>query len=147
MARIQGAPVWHVNESIDRLLLLCNGDFSRVCVGSAGDYAVIGTPRWTVRMYEAMNALVERYGRIPVWLHMLRGMSLAGSPLPFASVDSSDLARNHNRGVPIELMADRWDVKQCPGEWAVRACRQISMYPPMIAGEDVATASETEVQG
>jgi hypothetical protein len=49
---------------------------------------------------------------------MLRGMSLAGSIYPFASVDSTDVARNHNRPQNIARgMADKWDAIQCPARW------------------------------
>lgn len=49
---------------------------------------------------------------------MLRGMQLSGSIYPFASVDSTDIAQNHNRkqNTPSK-MAKRWDAMQTPGEW------------------------------
>jgi hypothetical protein len=109
----KGAPVWHMHESIDRLLWLCDG-WPRVCIGSSGQYAALGTPRWHRRMEEAFNALCPT-GPPPVWLHMLRGMAMTRLDYPFASVDSTDLARNHNRGVAITKMAD-----QCPARWTPR---------------------------
>lgn len=50
--------------------------------------------------------------------HMLRGMQCVKWEYPFASVDSTDVARNHaqsKRG-PKE-MASRWDSMQCPSKW------------------------------
>ena len=49
---------------------------------------------------------------------MFRGMQLVRSRWPFASVDSTDVARNHNRpqNTP-EAMAARWDAAQCPARW------------------------------
>lgn len=114
----RGAPVWHMHESIERLLRLCD-EWPRVCVGSSGAYAVVGDLRWHHRMQDAMNALCGS-GSVPVWLHMLRGMALAGSEYPFASLDSTDVARNHARpSNPDALaMALRWDARQCPSRWA-----------------------------
>lgn len=116
-ANLIGAPVWHMHEPIDRLVKLCD-DWPRVCVGSSGDYATVGNERWHARMTAAFNRLAHR--RTP-WLHMLRGMSLSGSIYPFASVDSTDVARNHH--LPhksARAMADRWDAIQCPTSWQPR---------------------------
>lgn len=111
----KGAPVWHMHESLERLHRLCD-QFERVCIGSSAQYAVVGDQAWHRRMTEAMNSLCKA-GRVPVWLHMLRGMAAAQWGYPFASVDSTDIARNHNRGVPIKQMADQWDSIQCSPFW------------------------------
>ena len=67
-----------------------------------------------------MNALCEG-GYVPAWLHMLRGMALAGSQYPFASLDSTDVARNHNRPQNAAAnMAAKWDAQQCPARWERR---------------------------
>jgi hypothetical protein len=121
----RGAPVWHLHESIERLLRLA-ADWPRVCLGSSGQYAEVGSPRWHVRMIEAMNALCGD-GPPPVWLHMLRGLALAGSHYPFASADSANVGRNYN-GVParggirrdVRVMVDEIDGRQCPARWTRR---------------------------
>lgn len=116
-AGLIGAPVWHMHEPIERLARLCD-DWPRVCVGSSGDYAVVGDARWHARMTAAFNRVASR--RTP-WLHMLRGMSLSGSIYPFASVDSTDIARNHHQPhKSAKAMADRWDAAQCPLRWTLR---------------------------
>lgn len=120
----QGAPVWHLDESIDRLLRLCNGDYYRVCFGSSGDYQTVGSPRWANRITEALNALVEKYGKIPVWLHMLRGMAMCGPSYPFASVDSTDVGQNYHLDGQIVDRANRWDVVQCPGVWTPKPLQE-----------------------
>jgi hypothetical protein len=114
MPHKQGAPVWHMHESIDRLKRLCAG-YEKVCIGSSGQYAQLGSSGWHRRMEQAMNAVCR--DRTP-WLHMLRGMAFSGSQYPFASVDSTDIARNHNRpqNTPV-AMARRWDRMQCPPRW------------------------------
>jgi hypothetical protein len=112
----RGAPVWHMHEPIDRLKRLCHG-YPRVCIGSSAQYATVGTDAWHRRMVQAMNELVGT-GAVPTWLHMLRGMALAGSEYPFSSVDSTDIARNHNRPRnSARGMADYWDSRQNPARW------------------------------
>jgi hypothetical protein len=113
---VPGSPVWHLHESIDRLLRLTDS-YARVCFGSSGEYRVVGSDSWHRRITEAFNAISARHTRLP-WIHMLRGMALAGAEYPFASLDSTDVARNHNRnGNTARAMADRWDSLQCPAQW------------------------------
>ena len=116
-----GVPVWHFHESLDRLSRITDR-FGKVCFGSSGAYATVGTPIWHQRTHAAFNTLVDEFGRVP-WVHMLRGMNLSGDVYPFASVDSTDVARNHNMGNgdghrDIVAMAKRWDGIQCPARWA-----------------------------
>jgi len=126
----RGAPVWHMHESIARLIRLAD-TWSRVCIGSSAQFRTVGSPAWHQRMIEAMNALCGN-GPAPVWLHMLRGMQCSEWGYPFASVDSTDIARNHNKGGPTvegkilraQEMACRWDARQCPAVWTVRSEQQ-----------------------
>lgn len=117
----RGAPVWHTDEPVDRLCRLAD-EWPRVCIGSSGQHEP-GSDPWHRVMTAATNRLCCS-GRSPTWLHMLRGMNLADSGYPFASVDSTDIARNHNRGVPARAMADRWDAMQAPGRWFARPVQQ-----------------------
>jgi hypothetical protein len=109
----RGVPVWHLHEDISRLLRLCD-EWPKVCAGSSAQYAKVGCPAWRGRMDEAFNALSLRHRRIP-FIHMLRGMQTVkpGWDYPFGSVDSADIARNHNRPRNTPRgMADRWDAMQ-----------------------------------
>lgn len=112
----RGAPVWHMDEPLDRLLRLTD-EWQRVCVGSTDIYADVLSSAWCLRMDEIWDAVSSRNSRLP-WLHMLRGMQLSGRHYPFASVDSTDIAQNHNRpqNTP-RAMADRWDAMQTPATW------------------------------
>lgn len=117
LPRQQAAPVWHLNESLARLRRLCDR-YPRVCFGSSGEYAQIGTKRWHERVARAFDEITLN-GVPAAAIHMLRGMSLSGSAYPFASVDSTDVARNHIRpGRTAAEMAARWDALQCPPTWA-----------------------------
>lgn len=115
----KGAPVWHMDEPIDRLLRLVD-EWPRVCIGSTAEYAVVLSDAWAMRMDECWNELSVRCRFLPT-IHMLRGMQCSGERWPFASVDSTDVAQNHNRlqNTPRK-MADRWDALQTPGQWRER---------------------------
>lgn len=115
----RGAPVYHLHESPDRLLRLVD-EFPRVCLGSSGQYRHIGTALWEARMDELWN-LVCRGRRFVPYLHGLRMMACSEQRWPFASVDSTDIGRNHNRPQnTATAMARRWNSKQCPHRWAER---------------------------
>lgn len=116
---LRGAPVWHMNHNIARLLQLVD-TYPKVCIGSSALYSVVMSETWQRRMDAAWNAVIKRNGKVP-WIHMLRGMQVAGERWPFASVDSTDIARNHNRPQNSpRAMADRWDAVQCPMKWTPR---------------------------
>lgn len=120
----RGAPVWHLNESIERMLRLLDR-WPRVCFGSAGAYRVVGSPSWHRRMVEAWDAIATRHTRPPV-VHMLRGMQAVRWPYPFASVDSTDIGRNHNRPTNTPAgMAARWDARQCGPRWSGPVQREL----------------------
>lgn len=112
----KGVPVWHLHESFYRLASLA-GRFHRVCFGSSGQFSTVGSAVWHRRVEGAFNTLADEFGRVP-FVHMLRGMSLSGDQYPFASVDSTDIARNHHLPHKNAVkMADRWDSVQCPHRW------------------------------
>lgn len=118
-SREVSAPVWHLHLPIDWLKKLAD-DYPKVCFGSSGAYWQVGSEAWERRVDAAFNAL-ERSGRRP-WVHMLRGLAMAGERWPFASADSVNVARNFKdqRTCP-ERMARRIDAVQCPVRWHVRA--------------------------
>jgi hypothetical protein len=125
--RDRAAPVWHMDEPVDRLLRLI-GEWPRVCIGSTAEYWKILSPSWVRRMDEAWN-LIERSQRRTPSIHMLRGMQFSGREWPFASADSTDIAQNHHRPTNTpRRMADRWDAMQTPLRWA-RRFEQMELAP------------------
>ncbi len=115
----RGAPVWHMDEPLDRLVRLTEA-WPRICIGSTGEFWKLLSPSWSARMDEAWNALEQAHRRTPT-VHMLRGMQLSTREWPFASVDSTDVAQNHNRPHnTARAMADRWDAAQPPTRWKPR---------------------------
>ena len=113
----RGAPVWHMDEPLERLLALCD-TWPKVCIGSTAMYANVLSNAWQRRMDNAFDEIAKRHQRLP-WVHMLRGMTCSGRRWPFASLDSADIARNHSapQNTPRK-MADRWDLAQCPSAWS-----------------------------
>lgn len=118
--------VWHMDEPIDHLLALADMGFGKVAFGSSGRYWQVGSEEWERRADEAFNALAAR-GPLP-WVHMMRGLSLAGDRWPFASADSVNVARNYStQQVCPERMARRIDSVQSPVRWTMRA-KQMEMF-------------------
>lgn len=89
-----GAPVWHMHESLERFEKLAN-TYVRVCIGSSGEFATIGTQKWWVKMSQAMRIICDDMGRPCCKLHGLRMLDPAiFTKLPFSSADSTNIARN-----------------------------------------------------
>lgn len=104
---VRGAPVWHMHESIDRLVRLCN-DYPRVCFGSSGDYASIGDAKWWDRINLAFSAICDENGHPIAKIHGLRMLNpKVFAKLPFSSADSSNIGRNVG-------MDDKWKKAYAP---------------------------------
>lgn len=89
-----GAPVWHLHESLDRLERLA-ADWPRVCLGSSGEYAQVGTATWWRRMHQAMRTICDDAGHPVCKLHGLRMLNPAVfSRFPFSSADSTNIGQN-----------------------------------------------------
>lgn len=110
----QFVPVWHLHESIERLVNLALS-WPRVALGSSGEYSTVGDPRWWSRMAEAMDAITDDSGRPITRLHGLRMLDPGiFSYIPFASADSTNVARN----IGIDK---RWEGPYVPSSQLVRA--------------------------
>jgi len=106
---IEGVPVWHLHESLERLDSLYL--WPRICIGSSGEYAQTGTPKWWQRMRQAMKVICDERGRPRTRLHGLRmACKEYTSRFPFASVDSTNVAQN--RG-----LHGRFGTYAAPNSW------------------------------
>lgn len=85
-------PVWHLDKPLGYLDELC-GEWSAVCLGSAGKYWEIGSQLWLDRMSEIFDHLHRKHARLP-WLHGLRMLGQIGN-YPLASADSTNVAQNY----------------------------------------------------
>ena len=66
-----GAPVWHTDEPVNRLLRLCER-WPRVCFGSTGAHWKVGGDDWRARMDEVW----PQFGNSHPKIHMLRGLAV-----------------------------------------------------------------------
>lgn len=90
----KGAPVWHTNESPERLQCLAK-QFSRVCIGSSGEYDVSGKAKYIARIKEVLAPICDRSGYPITRIHLLRGLNPEiYTKLPAASADSTNVGRN-----------------------------------------------------
>jgi hypothetical protein len=83
-----------MHESLERLEQLAN-TYVRVCLGSSGEYATVGTNAWWSRMGAAMRVICDDMGRPVCKLHGLRMLDPAVfTKFPFSSTDSTNIGRN-----------------------------------------------------
>lgn len=90
----RGVPVWHLNESIERLIELSQ-EWPRVALGSSGEYDVANPSACLGRLREAIKSICNKE-RVPtVKLHGLRMLNTSiFTVIPLASADSTTVARN-----------------------------------------------------
>ena len=125
-----GTPVWHMHESLERLLRLAL-EFPRICIGSSGQFAVVGNAAWWGRMADAMDAICDKEGRPITKVHGLRMLNRAVfASLPLASADSTNVARNIgidkkwkgtylpvNKGARAQVLRGRIEATQAATFW------------------------------
>jgi hypothetical protein len=130
---LPGVPVWHLHESLDRLVRLCS-EWGTVALGSSGQYRTPGARIWWRRIGEAMDAICDEHGRPPCKLHGLRMLSPnIFTKLPFASADSANVAINTgsrkrfgtydppSAAVRASMIADRIEAHNSAAVWERRS--------------------------
>lgn len=135
---VSGAPVWHLHESLDRLARLVT-EWPRVCLGSSGDYATPGSLGWWRRMADAMAVTCDSEGRPRTKLHGLRMLDPALRRIPFASADSTNVARNigidsawkgtyqpPDKGWRAVILAERIEAANAAARWTPPA--QVDLF-------------------
>jgi len=91
---IPGVPVWHLHESISRLLVLATS-WKTVALGSSGAFAHPGSKVWWKRINEVLPVICDENGRPYCRLHGLRMLSpKVFTRIPLASADSTNAAVN-----------------------------------------------------
>ena len=91
---LPGVPVWHLHESLERLLRLAQS-YRTIALGSSGQWRSPGTDAWWKRMEAVMQTVCDGHGRPICKLHGLRMLDPAiFQHLPFASADSTNAAVN-----------------------------------------------------
>ncbi|EFL6904712.1 hypothetical protein G9H81_004223 [Escherichia coli] len=129
--KLVGVPVWHMNESDERFIHLCN-EFPRVAIGSCGDYDVKRPTLAVARMKDLIRHIVDEHGQPVTKLHGLRMLNpLIFTKLPLASADSTNVARNigidkawsgayapASKETRAALMVERIEAHNSPGSLA-----------------------------
>lgn len=123
---VEGVPVWHMHENLDRLFRLCC-NYDRVAIGSSGQWPTPGVGSWWDRMDEAFDRIVDEQGYPIAKIHGLRMLRRdIIERYPLASADSTNAAQNGNReGKKIECgtfwgqmtLARRIEQAQSPSKW------------------------------
>lgn len=91
---VEGAPVYHLHESLEYLDYLV-ANFRTVALGSSGQWAMPGTVSWWERMEKVMEVACNKAGRPRCRLHGLRMLDpQIFTRLPLASADSTNAAVN-----------------------------------------------------
>ena len=125
-----GVPVWHMHESIERLIMLTRRGYPVVAIGSSGQWPNPGTASWWERMAEAMNEICDKDGRPPCKLHGLRMLDPAiFHRLPLSSADSTNAVRNSSSysrfgmyqppsaATRMQIIAERIETHQSAAIW------------------------------
>lgn len=129
---IEGVPIWHLHESLDRLNRLAS--WPRIALGSSGEWPNPGERKWWDRMSQAMDVICESDGRPRCRLHGLRMLDPAiFTRLPLASADSTNAVRNSssydrfgiyvppNASTRMHVIAERIERHQSAALWVPRA--------------------------
>lgn len=91
---LPGIPVFHMHQSLDRLLWLAQ-HYETIALGGGKGYEVLKTKQWWHRLHEMMNVLCDEAGRPLCRIHGLRMLDpKVFTLLPLASGDSTNVARN-----------------------------------------------------
>lgn len=98
--RDRGAPVWHMDEPVERIGRLLDRGFPRICFGWVGEFdPAIGDIRKEQKAVgcdayrRRMDEVARFFGNAWPIVHMLRGIAV-GAQYPFDSVDATSLAQN-----------------------------------------------------
>lgn len=141
-------PVWHMHESFEYLLWLCES-FGYIAFGSTVDAP--GSDAWHARIKGAFKAIdnwvAEGEGAyVRPRIHMMRAQAFAHL-YPFDSSDSTNVAMNHKRaarnGSTIAQTAKRIDAKiqKSAGPASDHQLKQPLDYHVQLYSEDLARAT------
>ncbi len=137
-----GAPVWHMHESLERLERLA-ASFPRVCIGSSGEFATVGTAAWWGQMARALRAVCDDEGRPLCKLHGLRMLNPEiFTRLPLSSADSTNIGRNigidqawrgtytpPTKEARAQVMRSRIESQNAPARWTFMVPEQKPIAP------------------
>ena len=127
---LNGIPVYHMHESLERLERLVNR-YPRIAIGSSGEWPDPGNSKWWGRIAEMSSILFDAEGMPKTKLHGLRMLDTRiFSHLPLASADSVNVSRNvgydqrwngpyapRSKAMRALIMMDRIEGHACASRW------------------------------
>lgn len=140
---LSGVPVWHLNESVERLVRLAER-WPRIALGSAAEYDVSSPSLCLARLSEALPA-ISTDGTPKVKLHGLRMLNprIVGH-VPLSSADSTNVARNigldqcwkgpyspATKETRADVLVERIERHQAPSRFVrpAESCRATTLFP------------------
>ena len=115
LSRSIGLPVWHMQESIERLKRLAN-EWEYIAIGGSNAYHHPGDGMWWAKMKQAMDAICDYDGRPICKIH---GLAMLNSSiftrLPLKSADSAHAAYKTAMNAP-------WTGPYAPVSREMKAC-------------------------
>lgn len=136
----RGVPVWHTNESAERLRRLAEL-WPRVAIGSSAEFDASSPNRLLSRLNEVLPAILDGNGRPITKLHGLRMLNPAiVTRVPLSSADSTNVARNigidaawgakapSTKETRALVLAERIESHQAPAAWTPIANPQLTMF-------------------
>lgn len=145
----RGAPVWHFDESFERLDRLVRG-YPLVCIGSAAEYEPLGGEKWRRRMDAAMEVCCDKRGVAHTRLHLLRGLAFSAGPYPLYSADSATVSRRRGgspqNGIPradLLKLYQETDAKNTPPRFHFSRQESLGLEEPeeYVTGLDAVAAA------
>lgn len=89
-----GCPVWHMDESEERLYKLAT-NYPRVAIGSCAEFDVSSPNKCVAKLEEALQWIITAEGYPVTKLHGLRMLNpKIFTKIPLSSADSTNIARN-----------------------------------------------------
>lgn len=89
-----GVPVWHMNESDERFIRLCN-EYDRVAIGSCGEYDVTSPKKCVGKLKDVIRHVLDKNNYPITKLHGLRMLNhQIFTQIPLSTADSTNVARN-----------------------------------------------------
>jgi len=90
-----GVPVFHLNESFDRLSRLIGLGFTRIALGSSGEYDVSMVKKCLKRLFQIFEHINKHHPKEHLRFHGMRMLNRQIiTAVPLASADSTTVARN-----------------------------------------------------
>lgn len=138
-----GVPVYHMHESFDHLSRLIK-NYSRIAIGSSGQWPTPGEKDWWIRMNEIMSIICDKDGIPRCKIHGLRMLNPSiFTHLPFSSADSCNVGRNNHASkrygmylspsaaVRSEIIASRIEVHNSTSIWRkYKELKQFNLWDP-----------------